>query len=108
MHNPKDLQISVEEYEKTAATSDYYLVDVREPWEVEIASMPHAVNIPLDQIPEKIQTLPQGREIIVYCHHGVRSLHITKVLREHGHFARSLKGGINAYAMEVDTSISTY
>lgn len=108
MDNKKKIQLSVTEYAKNLVASNYYLVDVREPWEVELASLPNAINIPLENMPEKMQILPQDRELIVFCHHGVRSLGITQMLREHGYFARSLKGGINAYALEIDPSVATY
>src|ERR1044071_9702013 len=81
------------------------LLDVREPEEFEIASLPNARLLPLGQIPARFRELEDWKNdaIVVYCHHGVRSLHAIHFLREAG-FGNltNLSGGIDAWSREVD------
>lgn len=85
------------------------LIDVRDPWEAEIAALPAAVAIPMSVLAERLAELdPTGRTILI-CHHGVRSAHAAVWLRQQGFTgAVSVRGGIDAYAREVDTSLATY
>jgi len=87
------------------------LVDVRQPWEHDTAALPGSVLIPLDQLPastEKLQP-PEGAAVVVYCHHGIRSLSGAAIL-EHLGFANvvSLKGGIDAWSLHVDPAVPRY
>jgi rhodanese-related sulfurtransferase len=50
------------------------LLDVRETWELDLASIPGALNIPMAQIPDRLDEMSRDREIVVICHHGARSL----------------------------------
>ncbi len=85
------------------------LIDVREPWEAQICSIPESILLPLQSLPERLDRLPGDRPLLVYCHHGMRSLKAAQFLRKKG-FARamSLSGGIEAWAREVDPSMPRY
>jgi adenylyltransferase/sulfurtransferase len=85
------------------------LVDCREPWEYEIVHLPGAVLIPLGEILPRAHEVPRTGEVIVYCHHGIRSRRGAALLRHAGlENARSLAGGIDAWAASVDTSLPRY
>lgn len=85
------------------------LLDVRQPVEQQISSLPGAKLIPLDQLAQRMNELERSQEIIVFCRGGRRSLDAVKLLREQG-FERSytLRGGINAWAQEVDPKVWQY
>lgn len=86
-----------------------FLLDVREPFEHQIAALPGAVLIPMGEIPRRQQELDPDDEIIVYCHHGVRSANVTSFLRHHGFaHARNLQGGIERWAVQVDPTMARY
>lgn len=85
------------------------LVDCREPWEHEIARLPDSVLLPLGQLGARAGEIPGGREVVVYCHHGVRSRRGALVLRSLGfEGARSLLGGIDHWSLTVDPSVPRY
>ncbi|MGD9650495.1 MAG: rhodanese-like domain-containing protein [Dongiaceae bacterium] len=85
------------------------LLDVRENWELDICKMPGAVHIPLGNLPTRFEELPKDRSIVVFCHHGMRSLKGAAFLRAQGlSQAVSLSGGIDKWAREVDSSLKTY
>ena len=94
-----------------------YLLDVREPWELELAklSSPNLVTLPMSVLAvDQFEAFPpefgdKNVEIIVICHHGVRSASVTKWMMRGGwRNVLSLKGGIDAFATEVDPSIGFY
>lgn len=87
---------------------DFIILDVRDPWELDKASLPGVFNIPLKDLEQKISSLPKTELIITICHHGVRSLKAALLLIQNGKNAKSLKGGIDAYVREVDPSIPLY
>jgi sulfur-carrier protein adenylyltransferase/sulfurtransferase len=85
------------------------LLDVREPWEHDVARIEGARLVPLATLPAALSTLDPARAYVVYCHHGVRSRMAAHFLAEHG-FARvaNLDGGIAAWSDEVDPSVPQY
>ena len=85
------------------------VLDVREPWEVEICAFGGCLSIPMGQVPERVQELPAGQILVVLCHHGGRSQHVAAWLRDQG-FGRatSLKGGIDAWAGEIEPGMARY
>jgi rhodanese-related sulfurtransferase len=95
-------------YLETAADKPL-LLDVREPWEYKIVHLEDSLLIPMRQIPTAIDTLDPDRETIVICHHGIRSRQVARYL-EHSGFSNvvNLRGGVNAWARETDTSLPTY
>ena len=108
-------QISVEELAQRLSSGDasIQLVDVREPQELEIASIEGFVNLPLSQFTEwgdQVPTLfnPQA-ETLVLCHHGIRSAQMCQWLIAQGFTnVQNISGGIDAYSLLVDHSIPQY
>ncbi len=85
------------------------LLDVREPDEVETAAIAGATVIPMAQIPQALGSLPQDRPIVVMCHHGSRSAHVTHFLNANGYAnAVNLDGGIDAWSRTIDPSVARY
>lgn len=84
------------------------IIDVREPAEIAIVSMPHARTVPLGDLPARITELDPITPIVTVCHKGPRSRSATEFLRAAGFSARSLAGGIDAWAREVDKSLARY
>jgi rhodanese-related sulfurtransferase len=88
----------------------FTLLDVREPWEIEKATIADSVNIPMGDVPTRAhQELDPDEHIIVLCHHGVRSLSVTNWLRQQGFGkVQSVRGGIDGWARTVDPKIPLY
>jgi len=85
------------------------LIDVRDPEEWEISHIEGARLIPRAQLPEKVDDLTRAREIVLYCRSGKRSALATQLLLDLGFsHVKSLAGGINAWADQVDPSIAKY
>lgn len=99
---PEDLQTLL------AAPEPPILLDVRKAWEHAHSHIEGSVLIPLDALPSRVGEIERGRPIVVYCHHGMRSLHGTHWLRGAGFDARSLRGGIELWAATIDKSIPRY
>jgi len=87
----------------------YALLDVREPWELEICGFAEAIRLPLGALVGREPELPGDRPLVVVCHSGRRSLLAARHLRQRG-LARavSLHGGVEAYALEVDPAMARY
>ncbi len=85
------------------------IVDVREPHEYEIARIDGAVLMPLGELPARLHELDDHADIVTHCHHGARSLKALEILKAAG-FAkvRSLRGGIDAWAVNVDPALPRY
>jgi sulfur-carrier protein adenylyltransferase/sulfurtransferase len=103
-------EISVEELKSLRDRgSDFVLVDVREPHEIEISSFPESVKIPLGKLPERVNELSTADEIVVHCKSGGRSAKAVQFLRDAGFKkARNLAGGINRWAEKIDPSVPKY
>jgi rhodanese-related sulfurtransferase len=86
------------------------LLDVRLPWEHRLAALPGSLLIPLQELAGRASELEnlRGREVVVYCHHGQRSLSAAAFLRQRGLDARSLAGGIDRYSASVDPRVPRY
>ncbi len=85
------------------------LLDVREPYEWTVTRLPDARLVPLDTLPDAVHTLDPGAELVVYCHHGIRSAAAVAWLRDRGFSrARNLTGGIDRWSREVDPSTRRY
>ena len=95
--------------ERLAAGTSPALLDVREPYEWTIAHLPEARLVPLDTLSDVLHTLDREQELVVYCHHGMRSAAAVAWLREQGfERARNLTGGIDRWSREVDPSTRRY
>jgi rhodanese-related sulfurtransferase len=95
-------------YLETAAVKPL-LLDVREHWEYKIVHLPESRLLPMRQVPAELDSLDEEREIIVICHHGIRSRQVALFLASRG-FSNvvNLRGGLNAWAHETDSSLATY
>jgi len=117
--NPYNVpEISVQELaQKIKAGEKFSIVDVRETWETDLVHIPdeRVAIVPVSKIseeaenafPEELRNLQA--EIVVMCHHGVRSAKITAWMQQKGwQNVASLRGGIAEYAEEIDPSVGTY
>lgn len=96
---------------KLAAGEPVYLLDVREPWEHEYARLPESALIPLGELSQRLDDVapPSGVPVVVYCHHGIRSLSGAAILEANGFpEAYSLAGGIEAWSLLIDPRIPRY
>lgn len=84
-------------------------LDVREDSELAICRIEGALHIPMGEIPERHEALPKDAPLVVFCHHGMRSLNVVQFLEAKGYEnASNLAGGIHAWAHDVDTSMQSY
>jgi rhodanese-related sulfurtransferase len=85
------------------------ILDVREPEEIRLAAFPGALHIPMGEIPARLSELAQSAELVVVCHHGMRSAQIAMYLARAG-FERvsNLSGGIDEWSLTVDPAIPRY
>lgn len=101
--NPEELK------QKLDAGEEFTLLDVREPWERQTARIEPSAHIPMGDIPARVQELDPDGHIIVYCHHGVRSLNVTAWLRQQGfESVQSMRGGIDRWSRVIDPKVPTY
>lgn len=112
-------EISVKEVRaKQEGGEAFILVDVREPNELELASLPEEafINMPLSDLRERrLEAVPDAltenkeAEVVVFCHKGLRSAQVTVFLRQQGWTnAVSMAGGIDSWAEEIDESVGRY
>ncbi|HEX5640682.1 MAG TPA: rhodanese-like domain-containing protein, partial [Burkholderiaceae bacterium] len=80
-------------------TKGALLLDVRQPVELAVESVPDAVNIPLPQLRKRLNELPRDREILVICRSAQRAYYATRILLQNGFNARNLSGGMLARAL---------
>jgi adenylyltransferase/sulfurtransferase len=84
------------------------LIDVREPWELAIAAIDGAHPIPLHELPNRLAELDPKSDIVTLCHRGQRSLVAQQLLEGAGFRAKSLAGGIDAWADTIDPTLARY
>jgi rhodanese-related sulfurtransferase len=85
------------------------LLDVRQPEEHAFCALPGSVLIPLGELMVRVEEVqPEGALVVVYCHHGVRSLSGAAILQRAGIEAASLAGGIDRWSQTVDPSVPRY
>lgn len=100
---PREVQAKIDRGEKFA------LIDVREKWEYDTTHIEGSTLIPLRTVPANLGSLQNAGEIIFFCHHGMRSLDAAHWLRSQGvSNARSMSGGIDRWATEVDPRVPRY
>ena len=101
--SPRELKQKLDQNESVL------LLDVREPSEYDIVHLEGARLIPLNTLPNHIESLPPDQEIAVYCHHGQRSLYATAYLHQNGFTdTKNLIGGIDQWAAEIDPTLPRY
>jgi rhodanese-related sulfurtransferase len=93
--------------EKLKSASPPHLIDVRQPEEFALVALERSQLIPLGELSARLNELPAG-ELVVYCHHGMRSLQAAAMLVAAGRPAVSLRGGIDAWARLIDPSLARY
>lgn len=85
------------------------LLDCREPDERLICRIDGAMHIPMGEIPARLSELDRESDLVVYCHHGMRSMNVALYLRKLGFpRVRSMAGGIDAWAEEIDPGMPRY
>ena len=95
--------------EKLKYEDSFILLDVREPEEVAIVHLPGSVHIPMGDIPGRLHELDPDKEIIVYCHHGIRSMRVAMFLAQRDFTqVKNLAGGIDAWALDVAPGMTRY
>lgn len=101
--SPKEL------FERLQKNETFRFIDVREPLEHRIAHIEGAELLPMSRANEWLDTLDPAEEIVVMCHHGIRSANVCMFLAQNG-FEKvyNLTGGIDLWSYEVDESVPTY
>ena len=89
------------------------LLDVREPWEVQLACIDlpgvDTLHIPMNDIPERLHEIDPAQPVVCICHHGVRSAQVVAFLLQRGHpRVYNLAGGLDAWSAQVDPAIARY
>ena len=109
-NNMQDSDLTVKDLKKLLDDkADFFLLDVREPFEHDIAHLNGAVQIPLGQLGERLSEVPRNKMIAVHCKSGGRSAKAAAQLREAGFTdVHNVAGGINAWSTEIDSSVPLY
>ena len=85
------------------------LLDVREQWEFDICQIKGAILMPMGEITKSYVNLHKDSKIALYCHSGIRSMHVADFLLSQGFESlANLQGGIDAWAQEIDTTVERY
>jgi rhodanese-related sulfurtransferase len=105
-------EISPQDVRRQLTVGSISLIDVREPHEYQIARIPGAELMPMRTVPAALPQLEARADtatLVVYCHHGVRSLQVVNWLREQGIEAcQSMAGGIDRWSLEIDPAVPRY
>ena len=111
MQGDAPLEIECRDVRARLADDDFVLVDCREPDEHQLVHIDAARLLPMSELAARVGELEPFRdqEIAIHCHHGGRSLKVARWLREQGFAkARSMAGGIDQWAQEIDPSLPRY
>ena len=101
---PKQLQDYLLE-----AENQPLLLDVREPWEFEYCSIKNSILIPMGELPSRLSELDSQREIIMICHHGIRSRQMGYYMEQAGfNSITNLDGGVERWAEDVEITMKRY
>jgi rhodanese-related sulfurtransferase len=109
---PLDYEISPQDARARLAAGEAVLIDVREESEFALARLEGADLIPMNTVPQRLQYLEglaEDKLLVIYCHHGVRSLNVVDWLRRQGvENCVSLAGGIDLWSAQLDPSVPRY
>jgi adenylyltransferase/sulfurtransferase len=100
--SPQDLKVRLDRRDPLV------LLDVREDWESALCRLENATHIPIEEIEFRTTELDPADEIVVYCHHGVRSAAVANFLRQQGFKAVNLAGGLDSWASSIDRTMKRY
>jgi rhodanese-related sulfurtransferase len=105
-----DYEISANEAATLLKENQARLIDVREPWEFETTRVNGSLPMPMGEVPARAhQELEPDERLVVLCHHGIRSMNVAVWLRGQGfEQAQSVRGGIDAWSVEVDPTVKRY
>ena len=102
------MEVKVLELKKMLQNNEVVLLDVREPYEIEICNVKGSLFIPMNEIPQNIERLDKEKRYAVMCHSGVRSLYVSNYLDSLGYRTLNVTGGIDRWATDVDKYIKRY
>ena len=102
------MEVEVLELKKMLKNNEVVLLDVREPYEVEICNVKGSLFIPMNEIPQNIEQLDKEKRYAVMCHSGVRSLYVSNYLNSLGYSTLNVIGGIDRWATDVDKNMKRY
>ncbi len=106
---PEELESDPQSLRKMLdARQPFFFLDCREPHEYEVARIDGATLIPMREIPQRLSEIPKDSPVVVYCHHGMRSMNVAVWLRNQAVDARSLAGGIDRWSAEIDPNVPRY
>ena len=100
--SPQDLKVRLDRRDPIV------LLDVREDLETALCRLENATHIPIEEIEFRTTELDPADEIVVYCHHGVRSAAVADFLRQQGFKAVNLAGGLDFWARAIDPKMKRY
>ena len=108
MKNINFKEINVSELKEGLEANRYKLLDVREPFELDICSIPGSINIPMNKVYSSLDYFNDMTTYAVMCHSGVRSAEITRFLNSNNFSAVNVIGGINEWATSIDKRLKKY
>ena len=105
-----DFEISPADAQSLLKDQKARFIDVREPWEAETAHIAGSLVMPMGDVPARAhQEFDPDERLVVFCHHGQRSLNVAVWLRNQGfEQAQSMRGGIDAWSTDLDPSVPRY
>ncbi|HHZ80666.1 MAG TPA: hypothetical protein EYN68_09185 [Candidatus Marinimicrobia bacterium] len=87
----------------------FTLLDIREKWENDLVTIEGSQFVTMEEVPSKLSEFEQDKPMVIYCHTGVRSAAVAAYLLNQGFLdVKSMVGGIHAWALQVDPTLSTY
>jgi len=102
------MEVEVLELKKMLKNNEVVLLDVREPYEIEICNVKGSLFIPMNEIPQNLEQLDKEKRYAVMCHSGIRSLHVSSYLNSLGYSTLNVIGGIDRWATDVDKNMKRY
>ena len=104
-----DIQIFPREVkQRLESGAKMLLVDIRPEWEHKTCRIEGSTLVPMETMASQLALFESVADVVLYCHHGVRSLNAAVWLRQQGIAARSMSGGIARWSEEIDPSVPRY
>jgi len=101
--------LTPKEFNDYLVDDEVTLVDVREQWEFDICQIKGAILMPMSEIANSYVNLNKDSKIALYCHSGIRSMHVADFLLSQGYQSlANLQGGIDAWTQDIDTTLERY